>query len=80
MGTAGITRGFYENVQEAASHIVDVLSGYWRSIRSLLPPMTGRPMSFWKLLTETRNWLSVAVNFHLILRTAVWYCEIQKKT
>ncbi|MBE7681800.1 hypothetical protein [Paenibacillus sp. P13VS] len=27
MGTAGITRGFYENVQEAASHIVDVLSG-----------------------------------------------------
>ncbi|QOS81541.1 histidine kinase [Paenibacillus sp. JNUCC31] len=27
MGTVGITRGFYENIQEAASHIVDVLSG-----------------------------------------------------
>ncbi|MFS0872354.1 histidine kinase dimerization/phospho-acceptor domain-containing protein [Paenibacillus xylanilyticus] len=27
MGTVGMTRGFYENVQEAASHIVDVLSG-----------------------------------------------------
>lgn len=27
MGTVGVTRGFYENIQEAASHIVDVLSG-----------------------------------------------------
>ncbi|WP_053782763.1 GAF domain-containing sensor histidine kinase [Paenibacillus xylanivorans] len=27
MGTVSITRGFYENIQEAASHIVDVLSG-----------------------------------------------------
>ncbi|MEC0125664.1 hypothetical protein [Paenibacillus pabuli] len=27
MGTVGITGGFYENIQEAASHIVDVLSG-----------------------------------------------------
>ncbi|MHA7579216.1 hybrid sensor histidine kinase/response regulator [Paenibacillus vandeheii] len=27
MGTVSITRGFYENIQEAASHIVEVLSG-----------------------------------------------------
>lgn len=27
METVSITRGFYENIQEAASHIVDVLSG-----------------------------------------------------
>ena len=28
MGTAeGITRGFYEDIKEAAAHIVDVLSG-----------------------------------------------------
>ncbi|MCM3173975.1 histidine kinase dimerization/phospho-acceptor domain-containing protein [Paenibacillus sp. MER 99-2] len=27
MGTTGVARGFYENIQEAATHIVDVLSG-----------------------------------------------------